>query len=283
MRLTESVSAGDQRDGFFVVHRHARERLANIDGRSERIGVSVRAFRIHVNQAHLHCRERILEVAFAGVALVREPHVFGTPVGHLVGLPRVDASAGEAERLESHRFQRAVSGEDHEIGPRDLAAVLLFDRPEQMARLVEVRVVRPAVERLETLLARSCTAAPVADAIGSRAMPGHANEERPIVPVVGRPPILRRGHQRENVRLDRFEIEAVELARVVEVGTHRIGERGRPVKHREVQELGKPIDVHSRPERYVFYRTASVGIRQFGKSVFHFALLLRSDGRWTIL
>ena len=149
-----------------------------------------------------------------------------------VGFPRVDAAAGEAERLESHRFQGAVSGQDHEIGPRDLAAVLLLDRPEQSARFVEVRVVRPTVERREALLARARTAAAVADAVRPRAVPSHANEERPVVTVVGRPPILRRGHQREEVGLDRLEVEALELARVVEIRTHRVGECRRPVEHR---------------------------------------------------
>ena len=73
VRFTERVSAGDQRDGLLVVHRHTRERLANIARRGERIGISVRAFRIHVDQAHLHGRERILEIALAAVALVGEP------------------------------------------------------------------------------------------------------------------------------------------------------------------------------------------------------------------
>jgi hypothetical protein len=45
-----------------------------------------------------------------------------------------------------------VAGEDHQVGPGDLVAVLLLDRPEQAARLVEVAVVRPAVERREALL-----------------------------------------------------------------------------------------------------------------------------------
>src|ERR1039458_1676915 len=41
VRLAEGVSAGDERDRFLVVHRHARERLANILGRSEGIRVAV--------------------------------------------------------------------------------------------------------------------------------------------------------------------------------------------------------------------------------------------------
>ena len=233
----------------FIAMRANVSRMST--GRGERVGLAVRALRIHVNQSHLHGRERFFEIAFAGVALVVEPRVFRTPVNVLVGLPRVDATAGESERLESHRFQRAVSGQNHEVGPRDLAAVLLLDRPEQQARFVEVRVVGPTVERREALLARARAAAAVADAVRARAVPGHANEERSVVAVVGRPPVLRRGHQREEVGLDRLEVETVELAGVVEIGAHRVGERRRPVKRREVQQLGEPIDVDSRPQGYV--------------------------------
>ena len=68
--LAEGVAAGDQRDGLLVVHRHAGEGLADVRGRRERVRLAVRAFRVDVDQAHLHGAERILEVAVAGVALV---------------------------------------------------------------------------------------------------------------------------------------------------------------------------------------------------------------------
>ena len=111
--------------------------------RGERIGIAVRAFRIDVDQAHLHRAERLGELAFAAVALVAEPGAFGTPV-QFFRLPDVGAAAGEAEGLEAHRFQRDVADENEQIGPGDLAAVFLLDRPQQAARLVEVDVVRPA-------------------------------------------------------------------------------------------------------------------------------------------
>src|SRR5882757_424078 len=153
MGLAEGVTAGNQRDGLLVVHRHARERLADVPRRREGIGIAIRPFRIDVDQAHLHGAERALQVAIARVALVRQPFAFRTPVDVRFGLPGVDAPAAETERLEPHRLQRDVAGEDQQVGPRDLAAVFLLDRPQQPARLVEVRVVRPAVERRETLLA----------------------------------------------------------------------------------------------------------------------------------
>ena len=165
--LAEGVAAGDQRDGLFVVHRHAEEGLADVLRRRDRVRIAVRSFRIDVDQAHLHRAERLRQLTFAAVAFVAEPGALGTPV-ELFGLPHVGAAAGEAEGLEAHRFERDVAGENHQVGPGDFAAVLLLDRPQQAARLVEVRVVRPAVERREALLAGAGAAAAVGDAVGAR-------------------------------------------------------------------------------------------------------------------
>ena len=93
VRLAEGVAAGDQRDRFLVVHRHAAERLANIARCGKWIGLAVRTFRIHIDQTHLHGRERLFEVVFAAVALVLEPCIFRAPVDVFVGLPRIDAAA----------------------------------------------------------------------------------------------------------------------------------------------------------------------------------------------
>ena len=70
MAFAEGVTAGDERDGLFVVHRHACEGLSNVTAGGDRIRVAVRAFRVHVDQAHLHGGERILEFPVTGVALV---------------------------------------------------------------------------------------------------------------------------------------------------------------------------------------------------------------------
>src|ERR1700689_2404313 len=98
----------------------------------------------------------------AAVALVAQPGVLATPED-LLGLPDVLAPEAEAERLEAHRFHRHVAGVDEQVGPRDLAAVLLLDRPQQAPRLVEAGVVRPAVERGEALCALAATTAAVGD------------------------------------------------------------------------------------------------------------------------
>ena len=76
MRLAESVAADDERDGFFVVHRHVSERLADVLGGRDRVGVAVRPFRIDVDQAHLSGPDRLFEDA-ALVAIAR--HELGAP------------------------------------------------------------------------------------------------------------------------------------------------------------------------------------------------------------
>ncbi len=119
VRLAEGVAAGDQRDGLLVVHGHAAERLADVARGGDRVRVAVRALRVDVDQAHLHGAERLLELTVARVALVAEPLGLRAPVDVLVRLPHVGAAAGEAERLQAHRLQRDVAGEDHQVGPRE--------------------------------------------------------------------------------------------------------------------------------------------------------------------
>src|ERR1035441_1354942 len=70
-----------------------------------------------------------------------EPLRLAAPV-HLIGFPDIRASAGKAEGLEAHRLEGTIAGEDHQVGPRDLPAVLLLDRPEQPARLVDRKSTR---------------------------------------------------------------------------------------------------------------------------------------------
>src|SRR4030095_8367983 len=97
------------------------------------------------------------------------------------------------------RLERDVAGEDHQVGPRDLPAVLLLDRPEQPACFIEIRVVRPAAKRRKPELTRTRTAAAVVDAISACAVPRHADEERTVVTEVCRPPGLRVRHHRLDV------------------------------------------------------------------------------------
>ena len=190
MGFAERVPAGYERNGLLVIHRHAGERLSDIPRRSDWIRLSIGPLRIHVNQAHLNSGERILKITVAAVALVSHPRALRPPENVLFGLPEVLAPAAETEGLEPHRLQCDVTGKNHEVGPGDFPAILLLDRPEQPARLIEARIVRPAIEWRKTLCAGACPAAAVADAVRACAVPRHTNEKRPIVAIVGRPPIL---------------------------------------------------------------------------------------------
>ena len=97
--FTESVSPSNERNGLFVIHRHASERLPDVHGCGEWIRGAVRPFRIYINKAHLYGAKRILEIPLAAVTLVTEPRVLRPPVNILFGLPDILAPAGETKRL----------------------------------------------------------------------------------------------------------------------------------------------------------------------------------------
>ena len=222
--LAERVAAGDERNGLLVVHRHPGEGLADVVGRGSRVGHAAGSFRIHVDQAHGDVAVRRVaqvERTVVDVTLVAEPRVLRPPED-LLRFPDVVATEPEAERLEAHVLEGDVAGEHEQVGPGDLLAVLLLDRPQQAASLVEVGVVRPAVERGEALRAVAAAAAAVGDAVRPGLVPGHADEQRPVVPVVRRPPVLRGVHHLDDVALQRVEVEPLELRGVVEALTQRV-------------------------------------------------------------
>ena len=218
--LAEGVTARDQGDRLLVVHRHPAERLTDVAGRGERVRVAVRALRVDVDETHLDRGQRVLQLAVAAVALVPEPGGLGTPVDVVVRLPDVLAAAAEAEGREAHRLQGNVAREDHQVAPRDLLAVLLLDRPQQPAGLVEADVVRPAIERREALLAGPGAAAAVADPVGAREVPRHPDHERAVVAEVGRPPVLGVRQHLRDVVLHGREVEGLERLGVVELLAH---------------------------------------------------------------
>mmetsp|Transcript_25902 Transcript_25902/g.74897 ORF Transcript_25902/g.74897 Transcript_25902/m.74897 type:complete len:212 (+) Transcript_25902:1498-2133(+) len=193
MRFSECVPSSDQSNRFLVIHRHPTECRANVMSSIQRVAIARRSFRIHINQSHLHRAKRFLQVArsmLRSVSLIRQPFLLGTPVDLIVRRVRVGPAKCESESPKTHALQRHVAGQDHQIGPRDVLAVLLLDGPEQAPRLVEVGIVGPRVERREAQGAGAGTAAAIHGAVGAGRMPRHANEEGAVVPVVGRPPVL---------------------------------------------------------------------------------------------
>src|SRR5262249_11549101 len=221
MSLADRVAADDEREGLLVIHRHAGERLTNVLPGQGRIRVAARPLWIHVDQAHVISADRAMEFSLTAMALVSKPGILRAPED-LIWFPAVLSPEAEAERIESHRLICHVAGKGDQIGPGDLPTVLLLDRPEQPARLVEARVVGPTVEGGKALHAVASAAPAIRDAVCAGGMPCHPNAERSVVATIGRPPILRRRHQRNEIPLQRFDVEGLELLRVVEALVHWI-------------------------------------------------------------
>ena len=97
------------------------------------------------------------------------------------------------------------------------------------------------LRRGEALSAAAATAPAVGDAVRARGVPRHPDEERPVVAVVGRPPVLRRRHHLDDVPLQRVEVEGLELFCVVEVLAHRIGPGRVLVENLQVQLIRPPV------------------------------------------
>ncbi|EPX84819.1 hypothetical protein ruthe_01816 [Rubellimicrobium thermophilum DSM 16684] len=248
MGLAEGVPAGHEGDGLLVVHGHARKGFAHVAARGDGIGLAVRSFGVDIDQAHLHRREGIGELAvteIAAVLLLRggEPFALVAPVDVLLGLPDIDAAAAEAEGLEAHGLERDISGQDHQIRPGDAVAVFLLDRPQQAPRLVEIAVVRPGVERREALGARSRPAPAVSGAVGARTVPGHADEEGAVMSPVGRPPGLAVGHQGAQISLERLVVELLEFGPVIEGRPHRIAAGMVLMKDVQVERPRPPVAI----------------------------------------
>ena len=239
VRLAERVATGDQRGGFLVVHRHAAEGFADIIGGQLRIRHAIRAFRVHIDQAHLHGAQGPAQLAAGAIALVVQHLVFRAPID-LVGFPIIGAATGKTERLEAHGFKAHVAGQHHQIGPAQRAAIFGLHRPQQAAGLVEVAVVRPRVQRFKALLATTGAAAAIGDAIGAGAVPGHADEERAVIAIVSRPPGLGGGQHLGDIGLHRLQIELGKLGRIIEIRAVGIGLRRLPTQRGEIDEFRPP-------------------------------------------
>ena len=79
-------------------------------------------------------------------------------------------------------------------------------------------------------------------------MPGHTHKERPIMPVIRRPPGLRHRHQRKNVILQRLQVELLERLSIAEARIHRVGFGGLLAEDAQIQLIGPPIIIGPRAE-----------------------------------
>ena len=130
MGFTKRMAAGNQRDGFLVVHGHAGECFANVLGCGKRIRFAVGPFRVHINQAHLHRCKRVFQFPVTCVALVAKPLAFRAPVNVFLWFPDVFATSSETKCLESHVLKGNVTRQHHQVCPRYFRSVFLFDGPQ---------------------------------------------------------------------------------------------------------------------------------------------------------
>ena len=99
MRFTEGVATCNQGNGFFVVHRHASKGLTNVARGSQGVWLAVWAFRVDVDQTHLHGSQGVGKLAIAAVAFVGQPFAFRAPINFFIGTPRVCATTPKAHRF----------------------------------------------------------------------------------------------------------------------------------------------------------------------------------------
>jgi hypothetical protein len=71
-------------------------------------------------------------------------------------------------------------------------------------------------------------------------VPGHPDEERSVVSVIGRPPILRRRQDLLDILLDGIEVEACKRLGVIEIFAQWVGFGGMLPKWREVELVRPP-------------------------------------------
>ena len=100
--FTECMSASNQCDCFLIIHGHPGKCFADITGGCQRIRITIRSFRIYINQSHLNSTEWILQFAITTIALISQPLCFGTPVNILLGFPDIFTATGKTKGVETH-------------------------------------------------------------------------------------------------------------------------------------------------------------------------------------
>ena len=134
MGFTQRVAAGDQRDYFFIVHRHIAEGGANGRGGGQRLAAGVRSFRVNVNQPHFGGADGLFRQAFR--VTVGQPLFLIAPVNVQIRFPDIFTTGAKTEGAEAGVFQRHVTRQHVKVGPGDFLAIFLFHRPQQTAGLI---------------------------------------------------------------------------------------------------------------------------------------------------
>ena len=95
------------------------------------------------------------------------------------------------------------------------------------------------------MVAGASTTPAVTDAVRASGVPCHADEERPIVAVVGWPPVLRGRHHLFDVLLQRIDVKGLNRLSVVEILVHRIGQGRILAENLQVQLIRPPVLIGS--------------------------------------
>ena len=114
--LAHGMAAGRKSHGFFVVHGHPRKGGSDILGRAQRIGLTVHAFGVHVNETHLDGGQRIrqrIAIHGVGVTVFGQPFLLATPIHVLFGMPNVFATTCKTKGFETHGFVGHVPRQNH--------------------------------------------------------------------------------------------------------------------------------------------------------------------------
>jgi len=109
-------------------------------------------------------------------------------------------------------------------------------------------------------------------------VPRHSDEKPPVVTVIGRPPVLRVGHQRIEVLLYGLQVEFIEFLGIVELLAHGIAQVRVLMKNLKVQLVRPPVPVRRATAGYGFsgstrYRALAVFTHDVS-SVFRFGYML---------
>ena len=100
--FTESMASCDKCYCLFIIHSHPGKCFPYINTGFYRIRITVRAFRVHINQTHLYCSQWILQIPFSGITFVAKPFCFRTPVYVFFGFPYILTASSESEGSEPH-------------------------------------------------------------------------------------------------------------------------------------------------------------------------------------
>ena len=163
VRLAKGVASSNESNSLRVIHAHAAEGLANVEGRHAGVTIAVGALGVDIDQTHVSGGKGFLQAGgtanevgatvITDIVPLGHKGGFGTPENAFIRLPRIGTTAGKAQDWEAHLLEGRVTGQENQVGPRNGFAVLHLDRPQQAPCLIEIRVVRPAIKGREALLA----------------------------------------------------------------------------------------------------------------------------------